>query len=126
MENKAGRLAELTEVLSEIDIKIRAMILADISEFGVLRMIVSDSDRAKQVLKNQGFAVSVATVSAVEIKNEFHDIHDIMEEINKSRINVEYMYAYSQEKKDTTMVVFMVDDPDKTASIIEQFQQKQD
>ena len=67
LENKAGRLAEVTRVLSEAGVNIRALSLADTSDFGILRLIVNDNDKAKATLKEHGFTVGKTDVVAVEV-----------------------------------------------------------
>ena len=68
LENKAGRLAEVTRLLAEAAINIRALSLADTSDFGILRLIVNDNDRAKEVLSKNGFTVGRTDVVAVEVE----------------------------------------------------------
>lgn len=119
MENKAGRLARVTDVLSETGIYIKSMIVTDTTDFGVLRMLVDDPQKAVKALKKRGFASSITPVSAVELKNAPHEIHKILLLLDNAGINVEYMYAYTQPKKDTTMMIFMSDDIEKTDQVLE-------
>lgn len=118
MENKSGRLAEVTGVISEAGIKIKAMILADLSDFGVLRMIVDDPQKAKDHLKHQGFVVNSASVFAVELEHNSSQIHTILESLNTAGVNVEYMYAFANIEKENMTMVFMVDDPEKASELI--------
>jgi hypothetical protein len=67
LENKSGRLSEVTAILTEADVNIRALALADTSDFGVLRLIVDDTEKARQTLKNHGFTVGKTNVVAVEV-----------------------------------------------------------
>lgn len=119
MENKSGRLAEVTSALSEGGIIVKAMILADLSDFGVLRMIVDDAKKAKEHLKNQGFVVNSTSVFAVELENDTRQIHDVLASFNRAGINVEYMYAFANVEKNSIGMVFMVDDPDKASQVLE-------
>ena len=119
MENKAGRLARVTDVLSEAGIHIQSMIVTDTTDFGVLRMLVDDPQQAVKALKNRGFASSITLVSAVELKNTPYEIHKILLLLDNAGINVEYMYAYTQSEKDTTMMIFMSDDIEKAAQVLE-------
>jgi len=119
MENKAGRLARVTDVLSEAGIHIKAMIVTDTTDFGVLRMIVDDPQKTVRALKNRGFASNITSVSAVELENTPHEIHNILVLLDNAGINVEYMYAYTQQEQNTTMMIFMSDDTEKTARVLE-------
>ena len=89
LENKAGRLAEVTRTLSEAGINIRALSLADTSDFGILRIIVSDHERAKAVLKERGFTLGRTTVVAVEVEDKPGGLHSILELLSANGINVQ-------------------------------------
>ena len=91
LENKAGRLAEVTEILEATGINIRALSLADTSDFGVLRMIVDDTVSAGEALKNGGFTVAVINVVAVEVSDQPGGLHQILKLMATSGVNVEYM-----------------------------------
>jgi len=119
MENKAGRLARVTDVLSEAGIHIKSMIVTDTTDFGVLRMLVADPQKAVKALKNRGFASNLTLVSAVELENTPHEIHKVLLLLDNAGINVEYMYAYTQSEKNTTMMIFMSDDADKADQLLE-------
>ena len=121
MENKAGRLARVTDVISEAGIHIKSMIVTDTTDFGVLRMLVDDPQKAVNALKNRGFASSITLVNAVELKNTPHEIHKILLLLNNAGINVEYMYAYTQPERNTTMMIFMSDNIEKATRLLENF-----
>lgn len=94
LENRAGRLAEITRVLGEAGVNIRALSLADTSDFGILRLIVSDNDKAKAALKERGFTVGKTNVVAVEVEDKPGGLNRILELLSNQSINVEYMYAF--------------------------------
>ena len=96
LENKAGRLAEVSRVLSEAGVNIRALSLADTSDFGILRLIVDNNDRAKEVLKERGFTVGKTDVVAVEVEDRPGGLSRILDILSRQNINVEYMYAFVQ------------------------------
>jgi hypothetical protein len=116
LENKAGRLSEVTAILSEAGINIRALSLADTSDFGVLRLIVNDSDKALQALKNNGFSVGVTEVVAVEVTDQPGGLHHILSLLHASAINVEYMYAFVQQSGKNAVMIFRFD---RTADAVE-------
>ncbi len=112
LENKSGRLAEITKVLADNDINIRALSVADTADFGILRVIVNDTDKAKNVLKQNGFTVSVAEVVAVEVADRSGGLSEVLEVISSANINVEYMYAFVQKSGENAVIIFRFDDSD--------------
>ena len=98
LENKAGRLVEVTRALAEAHINIRALSLADTSDFGILRVIVDDTEKAKMVLKERGLTVGRTNVVAVEVNDQPGGLDHILEVLSEKNINVEYMYAFVQRE----------------------------
>ncbi len=113
LENKAGRLAEVTRVLSEAEISIRALSLADTSDFGILRIIVADHEKAKQILKEKGFTIGGTTVVAVEVEDRPGGLHQILEVLAQNHINVEYMYNFVQKDTENATMIFRFDRVEK-------------
>jgi len=111
LENKKGRLAEVTQLLSEEGINIRAMSLADTVDFGVLRLIVSDRERCLRVLKAHDLAAQETEVLAVEIEDKTGSLHRVVDVLGRKGVNVEYMYAFFGKKGNNAIVVFKSDDP---------------
>jgi hypothetical protein len=120
LENKAGRLAEVTGILSEANVNIRALALADTSDFGVLRLIVDDNIKALEALKNQGFTVGRNDVLAVEVEDKPGGLHRILEMLNNARINVEYMYAFVQHTGKNAVMIFRFDNIDEAVKVLEE------
>jgi len=120
LENKAGRLAEVTGILSEANVNIRALALADTSDFGVLRLIVDDNIKALEALKNQGFTVGRTDVLAVEVEDKPGGLHRILEMLNNARINVEYMYAFVQHTGKNAVMIFRFDNIDEAVKVLEE------
>jgi hypothetical protein len=89
IENRAGRLAGLTRLLGNAGINIRALSLADTSDFGILRLIVNDLDKAMQVIKEAGYTVSVTDVTAVEVPDEPGGLARILDALEEGNVNVE-------------------------------------
>ncbi|RJQ83704.1 MAG: ACT domain-containing protein [Desulfobacteraceae bacterium] len=109
LENKSGRLSEVTGILAESGINIRALSLADTSDFGVLRLIVDDKEKAVATLKNNGFTVGKTDVVAVEVEDRPGGLHAILEILKNNDINVEYMYAYVRHTAKNAVMVFRFD-----------------
>lgn len=113
VENKSGRLAEVTRILGNAGINIRALSLADTSDFGILRLIVNDSARAIEVLKSRQFTVSMTEVVAVEVSDRPAGLADILEILEKEKINVEYMYAFVERSSNNAVIIFRFDETDR-------------
>jgi hypothetical protein len=118
LENRAGRLAEITRVLGEAGVNIRALSLADTSDFGILRLIVNDNDKAKEALKKHGFTVGKTNVVAVEVEDRPGGLNRILEVLSKENINVEYMYAFVQHSGENALMIFRFDDIDAAVKLL--------
>lgn len=118
IENKSGRLAEITRVLGEAGINIRALSLADTSDFGILRLIVNDGATATRVLKEHGFTVSQTEVVAVEVPDRPGGLSAILQTLDREAINVEYMYAYVERCGGNAVIIFRFDETDKAISAL--------
>jgi hypothetical protein len=113
IENKSGRLAEVTRILGEAGVNIRALSLADTSDFGILRLIVNDREKAKSILKEKGFTVSKNEVVAVEVPDRPGGLSGILQVLDSAAINVEYMYAYGERCGKNAVIIFRFDETEK-------------
>jgi len=118
IENKSGRLAEITRILGETGINIRALSLADTSDFGILRLIVNDAGKAKLVLKEKGFTVNKTEVVAVEVPDRPGGLSSILQTLDTHQINVEYMYAFVERCGENAVIIFRFDETDKAISTL--------
>ena len=118
IENKSGRLAEITRILGESSINIRALSLADTSDFGILRLIVNDGKSAAAVLKEQGFTVSMTEVVAVEVPDRPGGLSAILQTLDRELINVEYMYAFVERCGGNAVIIFRFDETDKAIAAL--------
>ena len=118
LENKSGRLAEVTKILGDADINIRALSLADTTDFGILRLIVNDNEKTKKVLKENGFTVGKTEVAAVEVPDHPGGLAKILNILEDAKINVEYMYAFVERTKDSAIIIFRFDDLDKAINVL--------
>jgi len=109
LENRRGRLAEVTKLLAEEKINIRGFSLADMADLGVLRLIVNDPDRCLKVLAANDFAVQQTDVVAVEVEDQPGGLHRVLEVLNAGNINIEYMYVFSGKKAGRAVVVLKID-----------------
>ena len=120
LENKSGRLAEVAGVLAGAGVNIRALSLADTADFGILRLIVDQNDRAKQALKESGFTVGKTEVVALEVPDRPGGLAQILRTLNAAGINVEYMYAFVQRAGDNAILIFRFDDLDRAVAALAQ------
>jgi hypothetical protein len=118
LENKKGRLAEVTRTLSKEKINIRALSLADTADFGVLRIIVDNPERCLTVLKSNNFVAQVTEVIAVEVEDKPGGLARILEVLDADNVNVEYMYAYVEKSKDNAIVICKIDDRERALSVL--------
>ena len=118
LENKSGRLAEVTETLGKAGVNIRALSLADTADFGILRLIVNDSEKARAAMKESGFTVAKTEVVALEVPDKPGGLSGILAALDKAAINVEYMYAFVQHSGANAIIIFRFDDPDKAALVL--------
>lgn len=118
IENKSGRLAEVTRILGDAGVNIRALSLADTSDFGILRLIVNDREKAKGVLKEKGFTVSKTEVVAVEVPDQPGGLAGILQVLDKETINVEYMYAFVERCGSNAVIIFRFDETDKAINTL--------
>jgi len=119
LENKSGRLAAITKVLSDNNINIRALSVADTADFGILRLIVDDTGKATRVLKEDGFTVGKADVIAVEVADKPGGLAKVLSVLHDAAINVEYMYAFVQKTGENAVLIFRFDDPDIAITILQ-------
>ncbi len=118
IENRSGRLAKIASQLGAAGVNIRAMSLADTSDFGILRLIVNDTQKALSVLKSHGFTVRISPVIAVKITDRPGELGRFLTILEKSGLNVEYMYAYVQKSGDHAVIIFNFEDLDRAVQVV--------
>lgn len=119
LENKPGQLSEFTKLLNQNDIDMRALLLADAEDFGILRIIVDDAYRAACVLKDAGYVFSITPVLAVEIPDQPGSLVSILDLLGQNGINLEYSYAFITRKKDLAYLIFRVADNEQAIAVLE-------
>jgi len=119
VENKPGRLAEITKILEEINVDIRALSIADTTHFGILRLIVNNPEAAENALKGAGFTVSLTRVIAIEVKDEPGGLARALKHLTVAGITVEYMYAFITKKENSAYVIIRVEDNQKAIDVLE-------
>ena len=109
IENREGRLDEVLETLKEENINIVSLSLADSSDYGLLRMIVSEADKAKSALKAKGFTAMLTPVLGVKLSHQVGQLQVLLAEICKAGINIDYMYALATGSDDASIVIKTAD-----------------
>lgn len=120
LENKGGRLADVTKVLGENSVDISALSIADTTDFGILRMIVSDPVKAESALKDAGYAVSITEVLAIAIDDDPGSLSKVLQSLVAQGIEVEYIYAFIGKNDKRALVVVKVQDMSKAAEVLKE------
>jgi hypothetical protein len=119
LENKAGRLAEATDVLGRAGLNLRALSIADTKDFGILRLIVSDPAKAVAALEKAGFSVKTNEVIAVSVPDKPGGLHEILTVFEHLKITIEYLYAFPKISRGSAFVVIRVEDPGKAIQALQ-------
>lgn len=120
VENKSGRLAEITETIGKANVDIRAISVADTSDFGILRLIVDKPKEAVEALRAAGLTVSLTSVIAIGIDDQPGEFAKAMRVLADGNIGVEYMYAFISRDKGKAFVILRVLETDKAVACLEQ------
>jgi hypothetical protein len=118
LENKSGRLAEVTRILGEKDINISALSIADTTDFGILRLIVNKPEEAESLLRENGFTVSCTNVIAIAVSDKPGGLAKVLTVLENNSVSIEYMYAFVGKTEDEALVILRVEDPDKAIVIL--------
>ncbi|MCK5757796.1 MAG: acetolactate synthase [Clostridiales bacterium] len=119
LENKEGRVAQVTQILSDSKINIRALSIADTTEFGILRLIVDKPEKAEKALKDEGFTVSITEVIAISIEDEPGGLAKALELLHENKISVEYIYAFISKTSHRANVILRVESCEKAIESLE-------
>lgn len=118
LENKTGRLNEVTQLLGDAGLNMSAFTIADTSDFGILRLIVSDPDKAKEILRKNKFSVQTTEVILVKSPNRPGGLAKMLNLLQKEEVFIEYMYAFSNSE-DTAVIVLRPTDLQKCMDIFQ-------
>jgi hypothetical protein len=110
LENRTGGLADVFDVLKRSEIDVKAMSLADMSDFGILRLVVEDPERTRVILKEAGFTVDKTRVVAVEVPDRPGGLLETLLALRRNGINVEYMYSVARRSGDRAVIIFRFDE----------------
>jgi hypothetical protein len=110
LENRSGGLVEVVDVLAKHGIDMKALSLADMADFGILRLIVDDPETTRRILKEAGFTVDKTRVVAVEVPDRPGGLSETLHALRRNGINVEYMYSAARRKGDRAIIIFRFDE----------------
>ena len=120
LENKSGRLAEVTKVLGSNSIDISALSIADTTDFGILRLIVNKPEEAEEILKENGFTVSCTSVIAISVPDKPGGLALSLDILDRENIGIEYMYAFVGKAENEALVILKVADTDKAIRVLKE------
>lgn len=118
LENRSGQLSQLVQLLGDNGINIRALSLADTSDFGILRLIVSDPANAAELLKDAGFTLGKSSVIAVELPDKPGSLGKLLQILSQNELNIEYMYACSRREAHLAVIIFRFDRTDAALALL--------
>ncbi len=119
LENKPGHLSSVCRALAEAGVNILTLSLADTQQFGILRLIIREWERAKRVLEEAGCVVNVTEVVATEVEDRPGGLSDVLAVVQAAGLNIEYMYAFTFRRGDRAVLVFRFDDPDAAVAALQ-------
>ena len=118
LQNRMGSLSKPLEVLTVADVNIRAMCMADTSEFGILRLVVDNPEKGKEALEQNNFLVKMTEIIGVEMNDAPGGLTSVLNIIKDNNIDLEYLYAFTHEKKDKAILLLHTDDIDGLINIL--------
>lgn len=118
VENRTGTTVEIIQVLGECGIDIRALSIADTTDFGILRLIVSDPERALSALKERNITVSITEVIGVKLVDRPGGLANVLTILRDGDISVEYMYAYVSKSEENACIILRVSDTERALNIL--------
>jgi hypothetical protein len=120
LENKPGALSAPCRLLAKADINIQTCSLADTREFGILRLVVEDTEKARRLLQRNGFAVKVTEVIALEVDDKPGGLAAILDALEGTGINVEYAYSLTGRTKGRALLLFRFSDPNAALQVLKE------
>lgn len=120
LQNRMGSLSKPLEVLTVANVNIRAMCMADTSEFGILRLVVDDPEKGKEALEENNFLVKITEIIGVEMNDTPGGLTTVLDIIKENLIDLEYLYAFSHDKAEKAILLLHADDIDKLISILQE------
>ena len=118
IENQTGRLYEALDILAQEDINIRALSLADTSEFGILRLVVNNPDKGKEILEKNDFIVKLTDIAAVVLDDTPGGLTRVLKILKEEKIDLEYLYAFANDANENAILLLHTDDMDEMINVL--------
>ena len=118
LENKLGRMAEISNILGQACVNIRALSLADTTDFGIVRLIVDDENKAANVLKDNGITVVKTDVVAVELPDKPGGLAKALNVLQEEKLSIEYLYS-AATRRDKAYIIFRFDEPERAIEVLQ-------
>lgn len=119
LENKPGKLSQVTDILEKNNIDIKAISIADTTEFGILRMIVDKPKEAVEAIKAEKFPVSTTDVLAVEVRDKPGGLNRALQILNDAGVSVEYLYSFIKRNGERALILFRVEEPERAVEVLQ-------
>ena len=119
-ENSKGSLARITKVLADANVDLRSLCIADTNEYGIIRIVADDTEKAHNAVKAAGLTSNVREVIAIAIPDEAGGLHKVLDILDKNDIDLEYAYSLITGKVDSAYIVLRVNDNEKTETVLKQ------
>ena len=119
LENKPGALSQPIKLLAQANLNVLTLSIADTAQFGILRLVVREWEKASQVLQADGFVVKGSDLVAIEVADEAGGLAEILDTLEKARVNLEYMYGFTLKQEGKGVLAFRFDDPDRAIAALQ-------
>lgn len=120
VENATGRLADITRILAEHNIDLKACTIADAADFGILRYIVEEPETVKKILNESGFNASVSEVVAVSLENKAGGFHKVLQILADEKLGVKYIYSTIKSAEGEAVIMLKTDDNDRAVKVLQE------
>lgn len=121
LENRAGQLSEITKLLSDNKIDLKALNIAETADYGILRIICDDSEKATELLKKDGFIVTSTSVVAAAVPHKAGGLSSLLNIVSEENIDIEYMYSVFGQKDGLAYMIFKVKDIDAFTNVLKKY-----
>lgn len=117
LENKKGRLNSLVGSISNAGINMKALNIADTSDFGIVRLVTDDNEKALQIIKDAGFTASIVDLVGIEVEDKIGSLSSVLDALSQNEVSIEYMYSFTY-KVSKTLILFKTDDIETAQKVL--------
>ncbi|MDR1906128.1 MAG: amino acid-binding protein [Clostridiales bacterium] len=120
LENKKGRLSEMTKVLGDAGIDLVALTIADTNEFGIVRFVTKDNEKVLRVLKDNGYTATKTELLGVEVSDVPGGLHEVLKVLGENDVEIEYLYSFARTHLQKAVILFKVNDTNKALIVLKE------